>query len=435
VAEITVNRDRLALSRLVHRFGFGPKPGEFKSLLSMGFTRAQTKLLNPPASDLGLSAIPILDFPDRGAFPPAKTPERLAFTANMQADRLALELWWLDRMALADHCLTERLTWFWHGHWATSLGKVEYARPMKAQNETLRKFAIGNFRDQAQAMVIDPALMYWLDAGSNVKTGPNENLSRELMELFTVGVGRYKEVDVKAMARALTGYTVNRSAGTFTFYPKRHDESSFTIFESTGTWNAAQVIDLLVARDDNRSFITDRLWFRFMSTALAKPTEIESAFTSREILPAVKKIATYLTTADVGMGQVKSPVEWFVSLCRALKITPSAVNNPKQVINYLEKLGQVPFNPPNVGGWPSDEAWLNVASTQYRIAFLGILIGQADLSPITGLNGAQMEVALADWLGISEFSARTKAVFNDPGLTTAQIVTIALSSPEYLVNG
>jgi len=435
VAGIAVNPDRLALSRLVHRFGFGPKPGEFKSLLNMGLTRAQTTLLNPSSDDLGLSRVANIDFPDRGNFPPANTPARTDFTNNMKADRLALELWWLDRMALADHCLIERLTWFWHGHWATSLGKVEYARPMKAQNETLRKFAIGNFRDQAQSMVIDPALMYWLDAGSNVKTAPNENLSRELMELFTVGVGRYKETDVKAVARALTGYTVTRSSGIATFNPKKHDETSFTIFDTTSTWDASRIINLLVARDDNRSFITDRLWFRFMSTTLAKPTEIESAFTSREILPAVKKMATYLTTADIGMGQVKSPVEWFVSLCRALKITPSAVKNSKQVINYLEKLGQVPFNPPNVGGWPYDEAWLNVASTQYRIAFLGILIDQADLSPMAGLSGAQMEIALAEWLGISEFSARTKAVFNDPGLTTAQIVTVALSSPEYLVNG
>jgi uncharacterized protein (DUF1800 family) len=435
VAGIAVNPDRLALSRLVHRFGFGPKPGEFKSLLNMGLTRAQTTLLNPSSDDLGLSRVANIDFSDRGNFPPANTPARTDFTNNMKADRLALELWWLDRMALADHCLIERLTWFWHGHWATSLGKVEYARPMKAQNETLRKFAIGNFRDQAQSMVIDPALMYWLDAGSNVKTAPNENLSRELMELFTVGVGRYKETDVKAVARALTGYTVTRSSGIATFNPKKHDETSFTIFDTTSTWDASRIINLLVARDDNRSFITDRLWFRFMSTTLAKPTEIESAFTSREILPAVKKMATYLTTADIGMGQVKSPVEWFVSLCRALKITPSAVKNSKQVINYLEKLGQVPFNPPNVGGWPYDEAWLNVASTQYRIAFLGILIDQADLSPMAGLSGAQMEVALAEWLGISEFSARTKAVFNDPGLTTAQIVTVALSSPEYLVNG
>jgi uncharacterized protein (DUF1800 family) len=135
------------------------------------------------------------------------------------------------------------------------------------------------------------------------------------------------------------------------------------------------------------------------------------------------------------MSQVKSPVDWFVSVCRALKITPSMVKNPIQVLNYLDKLGQVPFNPPNVGGWPYDEAWLNIASTQYRIAFLGFLIPQGDLSPIAGLTGLQLEQALADWLGIAEFTTRTKAVIRGTGLTSAQIMTIALCSPEYVVNG
>lgn len=429
------NQDRVAISRLSHRFGFGPKPGEFKALLDLGLAGAATKVLTPPAQDAGLATVADIDFPDRGKFPKPNTPEKLIFTQTMTSDRRSLELWWLDRMVCADNALTERLTWFWHGHWATSLGKIEYARTMKAQNETLRKYSLGNFKDQAQAMIIDPALMYWLDAGANVKTAPNENLARELMELFTVGVGRYTEADVKAVSRALTGYSVDRSAGTFTFEPKKHDATSFTIFDSTNTWDAARIINLLVARNDNKTFITDRLWFRFMSTSLTKPADIDSAFASREILPAVKKIASYATMVDPGMSQVKSPVEWLASVCRALNITPSKVKNPIQVLNYLDKLGQVPFYPPNVGGWPYDEAWLNIASTQYRIAFLGFLIPQGDLSPIAGLSGLQMEQALADWLGISEFSTRTKAVIRGAGLTSAQIVTIAMCSPEYVVNG
>jgi uncharacterized protein (DUF1800 family) len=135
------------------------------------------------------------------------------------------------------------------------------------------------------------------------------------------------------------------------------------------------------------------------------------------------------------MSQVKSPVEWFVAVCRALKITPSTAQNRAQIINYLDKLGQVPFNPPNVGGWPYDEAWLNIASTQYRIGFTSFLLDQGDLSPIKGLTGLAMENALADWLGIAEFSTRTKAVLRAPGLTSAQIVIAALCSPEYVVNG
>jgi len=427
--------DRLALSRLIHRFGFGPKPGEYASLLASGLSAATTKLLNPLSVDTALASVVEPAFPPRGKFPTPGTPERFAFETAQKSDRINIELWWLDRMVLADHALTERMTWFWHGHWATSMGKVEYALPMKIQNEALRKYALSNFRDMAQAMVIDPALMYWLDAGSNVKQAPNENLARELMELFTLGVSNYTEEDVKAVARGLTGYTVDRSAATFAFTPNKHDSSTFSILGRSGSWDAPSIIDMLVARDDNKKFITDRMWFRFISTSLAKPSEIESTFNGRDILPAITKIVSYVTIDDPGMSQVKSPVDWFVSVCRALKITPSTAQNRAQIINYLDKMGQVPFNPPNVGGWPYDEAWLNIASTQYRIGFVGFLLAQGDLSPINGLSGLAMENALADWLGIAEFSIRTKAVLRAPGLTSAQIVTAALCSPDYVVNG
>jgi len=428
-------QDRLAISRLINRFGFGPKPGEYAALLAMGLPAAQSKLLTPPTTDAGLSTITEPDFPDRGPFPTPNTPERTAFAAAMQSDRLNLELWWLDRMVLADHALTERLTWFWHGHWATSMGKVEYARPMKMQNDTLRANALGNFNQMAQAMIIDPALMFWLDAGANVKQSPNENLARELMELFVLGVGRYTEDDVRGVSRSLTGYNVSRSASTFTFNPNKHDATSFPIFGTTSTWDAASIIKFLVARSDNQNFITDRLWFRMMSTGLPTPSDVSSAFANREILPAVQKMATHVTSTDPLMSQVKSPVEWAVAACRALKVTPSKTQNRAQIINYLDKLGQYPFNPPNVGGWPFDEAWLNIASTQYRIGFAGNLIAQGDLSPIAGLSGLTMENALADWLGIPEFSLRTKAVIRSSGLTSAQIVSLALCSPEYVVNG
>jgi hypothetical protein len=149
----------------------------------------------------------------------------------------------------------------------------------------------------------------------------------------------------------------------------------------------------------------------------------------------VQKIASYISSADLTLSQVRSPVEWFVAVCRALGITPSTAQNRAQITNYLDKLGQVPFNPPNVGGWPYDEAWLNIASTQFRIAFLNFLIPQGDLSPIAGLTGYQMELALMDWLGIADLSDRTKAAIRAPGLTSAQIVTLAMSCPEYMVNG
>ncbi len=137
---------------------------------------------------------------------------------------------------------------------------------------------------------------------------------------------------------------------------------------------------------------------------------------------------------DPALSQAKSPVEWFVATCRALKLTPSTMQNRAQITNYLDKLGQVPFVPPNVGGWPFDGAWINLSTTQYRVGLANYLVEQGDLSPIAGLKGVALQDALADWLGIPELSLRTKAVIRDQSNTTKQIVISALCSPEYVVN-
>jgi uncharacterized protein (DUF1800 family) len=130
----------------------------------------------------------------------------------MRKQRERLMLWWLDRMVRADDQLRERMTWFWHGHFATSLRKVRVASLMRGQNQTLRRLGLGDFKPLAQAMIIDPAMLVWLDG--NTAKAPNENLSREFMELFALGQGPYTESDVKQAARALTGWKVNRLNGS-----------------------------------------------------------------------------------------------------------------------------------------------------------------------------------------------------------------------------
>ena len=192
--------DRVEIARLIHRFGFGPKPGEYAQLVSAGLQTARQQILTPPTSDQGLLKVANPTLSDLGPFPPQKSAAATAFESARSQQILALQLWWLDRMALADHGLNERMTWFWHGHWATALAKVEYALPMFIQNQLLRESALGNFKDQARAMIVDSALLYWLDGDSNYVGSPNENLAREFMELFTLGVGAYSEQDVQAIS-------------------------------------------------------------------------------------------------------------------------------------------------------------------------------------------------------------------------------------------
>jgi uncharacterized protein (DUF1800 family) len=345
-------------------------------------------------------------------------------------------VWWLDRMALADNGLTEKMTWFWHGHWATSVDKLNYPLPMFKQNKTLRTYCLGNFKDMTRAMVNDGALQFWLDGQDSTVKAPNENLGRELMELFTLGVGRYTEDDVKAISRVLTGYQVVRSNGNVTINQNRRDKNPVTLLGTTAVFTGESLADFLVARDDSAQFIAERLWYRFISSTEDMPTNFvaKSAFNNRDISAAVTAMARDAAMRDEKYAMVKSPVEWFISACRALELTPSALKTPAQMINFLEKLGQVPFSPPNVGGWPAGEAWLSSATAQYRLSFATWLVKQSDLRVLKSLTPAQRMMQSADWLGVPEWSPRTKAALRGAQADPAQFALLALCSPEYIVS-
>jgi uncharacterized protein (DUF1800 family) len=427
---------RLETARLFQRFGFGPKPGEFANALKAGVEATRVQVLSPPPIDHGISAISEPNLSDLGNYPPTVTAARATFDNELKSQRRMLILWWLDRMSLADNALTERMTWFWHGHWATSIGKVEYALPMYLQNQTLRANALGDFGVQARTMITDGALQYWLDGGANTVAAPNENLAREFMELFSLGVDRYLEVDVQAVARALTGYRVIRSSGAVTFLAKNHDSSSLNILGASGTFNATQIADLVVNRDDCARFISDRIWFRFISSTIPRPDSnpIKDAFATRDISKAVNAIATSTVMSDPKYSLVKSPLEWFIGLCRALSITPSKLGKPEQVINYLDKLGQVPFIPPNVGGWPYGEAWLTAASAQYRLQAAQYLLANGDISTITSLPSSARFTAMSNLLGVANWSWRTERALRDVLDDPNRLILLAASSPEYVVS-
>ena len=428
--------ERLEIARLSHRFGFGPRPGEFAAALKMGVSAYRIEATTVPAIDTGLAVITEPVITDLGKRPSPNTPEVIPFAQAMRAQSLQMVLWWLDRMALSNHGLSERMVWFWHGHWATSIDKINYPLPMFTQNKTLRNYALGNFKEMSRAMINDGALQIWLDGGDSTLKAPNENLSRELMELFVLGVNRYSEDDVKALAKVLTGYQINNSSGKVTFNLKRHDPSVVTLLGSSAIFSGESVSDYLVARDDCATFIAERLWYRFISSSQPLPTDstIKKAFAERNIASAVTALASDVAMRNPNNSLVKAPVEWFISACRALQITPSKLDSSNQLISHLQKLVQVPFSPPNVGGWPTDEAWLSSASAQYRIAFAKWLIKQGDLTPITSLSQNARVAKSADWLGVSAWSNRTQGALRNAVGDPAEFVLLALCSPEYVVS-
>jgi uncharacterized protein (DUF1800 family) len=431
-----MNAQRLETSRLMQRFGFGPRPGEYAQALKDGLEVTRAKVLSVPAVDAGAAAVVLPEITDLGKRPAANSAEIVPYAIAIRFQIQQLVMWWLDRMAMSDHGLTERMTWFWHGHWATSIDKVNFALPMLNQNKTLRTYCLGNFKDMSRAMINDSALQYWLDGQDSTLTAPNENLGRELMELFILGVDRYTEDDVKASARALTGYQVVNYSGTLTFNPKRHDSTLITILGKTQAFTGETLSDFLVARDDNATFIAERLWYRFISSTETMPTSFaaKNALATRDISAGVKAMANDPAIRDEKNDLVKSPVEWFIAACRALKITPSALKTPAQLINYLNQMGQVPFSPPNVGGWPAAEAWLSSATAQYRITFATWLIKQGDLSALTAIPVESRVLKSADWLGVAEWTPRTQAALRNSLADPAQFTLLALCSPEFIVS-
>ena len=427
---------RLETARLFHRFGFGPRPGEFVSAISAGVPATREKLFANSGTDLGLLNVPQLELTDLGQRPSPDDPKRASYSSELRRQNNELTTWWLDRMVLADFSLQEKATWFWHGHWATSIKKLNFALPMYKQHQTLQKYALGNFDEMVTAMLDDGALQFWLDGQENTAKSPNENLARELMELFTLGVGRYSETDVKELSRALTGIQVARTSGEVSFKKNRFDNGIKSILGVSQNFDRTSAGKFLVSQPNSKRFIAERVWFRYMSSQYPLPanTKIESAFEGREIRELLLALASSEAMRDSRHELVKSPVEWFVAVCRALNITPSKLTKNSALLNFLNKLAQVPFDPPNVGGWPTDDAWLSSASAQFRASFATWLVAQGDLSPIENLAPGERVQKTADLLGVVEWSSRTKSALEGNVKSSKRLILLAICSPEYLVS-
>jgi len=388
-----------------------------------------------PSNDAFADSQPEPEVSDQGPRPAPNSSAVVAYATEKRAQLTSLTLWWLDRMVLSEHSLRERMTWFWHGHWATSYQKVDDALPMFLQNLTLRAFALGDFKAMAQSMVNDGALIYWLDGQTNTIKAPNENLSRELMELFILGVNRYSESDVRETAKALTGYRVNKTSGAVTFLPKQHFNGTINFLGTSGSYDGDSLCEYLVSRSDCALFISERLWYRFISSTTTFADQgLTQSFAQRDISKLVQTLGRHPALDDPANSMVKSPIDWFVSVCRALQITPSMFSNTALIRRYLDNLGQVPFFPPNVGGWPADQAWLSSSSAQYRIQFATALVKEANLSPISSLSESTRIAGFADWLGVAAWSQRTELALIGAIKDPQRLVILAICSPEYVVS-
>ncbi|NJC73148.1 DUF1800 domain-containing protein [Planosporangium thailandense] len=434
---------RAEVAHVLRRATFGPRADEVDRAERVGVDATVAALLAPAGDDAGAARTPAPTLPFVPAVPATGDPAKIQRARQQVLDQQrTATLWWLDRMTQADHQLPEKLTFFWHGHWATSVEKVRDAGLMVLQQQTLRRLGGGDFGVLVKAMLRDPALIIWLDGQTNANTAPNENLARELMELFTLGIGNYTETDVREGARALTGWGMSRALQKSMFDPKRHDGGVKTILGRTGSFDADGFADILLAQPVNAEFLTARLWLRYAS-AQPLPDDVRSRLAAayrarRNITDLLRALLTDPAFADTRGQLVKQPVEWAVGAMRQLGIRPRALSDKqqRQLLQDLEQLGQVPFAPPNVGGWPSGAAWLTTSAIQVKLRMADALAAQAapaTIAALAAVPAAQRPEALARLLVVDAFTDRTRAVLAKSAGNVRQLIALGLASPEYAV--
>jgi uncharacterized protein (DUF1800 family) len=389
------------LRRVIHlhrRAGFAATWSEVQRDLAEGPGAAIDRLLAGKCRSQGV--------PDDFETIAAQLAERASF------DSLRSKAWWMYRMYFGPDPLGERLTLMWHNHFATSNSKVNDLAAMRRQNQLFRELGRAPFGKLLNAAVRDPALLFWLDAQTNRKGHPNENLARELMELFTLGIGHYTETDVKEAARALTGWSLSGQAteqfrpsvggGTFHEDPALHDEGKKTILARKGPWKGADLMRMLLEHPATARRLAVRLCELFMGEGAVDTASVEAlARGLREHeLDIGWAIATMLRSqaffAEANLGnRALGPVEYVIGLPRALEFfdpPPSTM----LLADWSARLGQDLFYPPNVGGWSGGRAWISTRA----------MIGRANYAAALVVGGLTRSAEPFDALGLARNHGR-----------------------------
>jgi uncharacterized protein (DUF1800 family) len=392
------------IAHLLRRAGFGGTASQISSLTGQDWATTVDQLLDFSAAPADVE-------------PAFLTDDNLGDWEK----EFKLQAWWLDRMATTTTPLQEKLTLFWHGHFATANYKVGDARLMYLQNALFRSMAAGNFRDLVQQMSIQPAMLIWLDNDPNTKNRPNENFARELLELFTLGVGNYSQDDVVAAARAWSGHnTLDGDRTQYHFYPTRHDAGMKTFMGVTQNWDGPDIVNFLLRDDSTRKtiaarFIAKKLWsfFAYPSPDDSIVTTIADAFLTSDLsitecVRAIFNHPAFLSDA-AKQGLVRTPVEWVVACMRAVNLTAGNLN-PQW---WMEDMGQQLFEPPNVSGWRPNAYWLTTSRLWTRANWTRYLIWRNGagnkLSAITGMTVAGAVQYAFDQLDIGNPSSHTRA--------------------------
>jgi uncharacterized protein (DUF1800 family) len=427
-------------ARVLRRTGFGVTGPQVDAVAAKDWSRYVDAALGAdPEADPGARATPMPRPPVlRGPGKGAAVADRKEYNQRLAEQMTELSHWWLRRMIAVQQPIHEKLTLLWHNHFATSAEKVRTAAYMAEQNHKLRSMSLGDFRTLAYAMLTDAATLHWLDGQSNTAKAPNENLSREFMELFTLGHGDgYTENDVRDGARALTGWVI-KPGGEPSLVPKRHDRTAKTIFGVTRNFDAGGFCDVVLGQPKSPQYVASRLWQQLASDTPPSPQSLDrlvTAYGPRRNLRALTHAV--LTDEEFTGGRaaiVNTPVEWLVGVIRTLGVNVDTQPRLKLVNATLKALGQRPFYPPDVGGWPHGRVWMSTASADVRMRAASQLARAGDLSAIEEAAADDRIDAVGYLIGVGAWSDRTVAALQPLVRKPPQLVAAAVNTPEYLTS-
>lgn len=346
--------DRRKAGHLLRRSGFGPTHVELEAAVRDGFEATVARVL--------------AGRPEADHF--TRTSDFMASERSLPAGAPLprLTAWWLDRMLKTGHPLREKLALFWHNHFATSHAKVQNARFMLGQYRLVHRHALGSFRDLLVEMGTDPAMMVWLDTTESVRGRPNENYARELMELFSLGIGNYTEADIREAARAFTGYEIVNGTGTLA--ARKHDPTPKTVFGRTGPFRGDDIARMCLDNPATARFVVRKLYRFLVSEADAPAAEVvealagqyrDSGYDTGRVVATILRSKLFYSPAAYRQ-RIKPPVEFALGIVRGLEATVGTL----PLAEALPALGQVPFAPPSVKGWDGGPAWLNAQTLLAR---------------------------------------------------------------------
>jgi uncharacterized protein (DUF1800 family) len=318
----------------------------------------------------------------------ADTSNYLRDTARRANDGDLASAWWLQQMCFSADPFREKITLFWHNHFATSQAKVQSVDYMLGQYDLLRQHALGQFDEMLQGISKDPAMLVWLDTIQSKKGKPNENYARELMELFSLGIGNYTEKDIREAAKAFTGWEI--ANGKYRFNTKQHDVTTKTVFGKSDNFNGDGIVKLCLEHPACAKFIISKLYRYLISeTDVIDPKLIEPLVTSFRQDYHIGKLVETMIRSNLFFSEsayrqrIQSPVEYGVGLVRAMEADFGAANNTVNLAETMQSLGQHLFFPPSVKGWDGGPAWLNAQTLLARQNFaLAVCEKRSDGTPL-----------------------------------------------------